>query len=267
MTSKLSLKEAPIEARKAPVRLASRAAKQITAVLITATRNSQGEDNKPAYCLAAVAGNRDGCPRLIRLVPDMGHFWTDEMLPRELRDIHRHKHALSDEPEWPFQPVVVGFEAGTLPDIVTGPHANDDVVARKLEFIGEVEEHHNLHQHLHYLAYDRVEECWPDKVWATHKGLHPEAEVPSLALFCGEIKWVYWRGDMSSPAIDIDIDGKVLKMLPFAAHRLHSDKGYKMLQWMQERKSCLILLGLSRTFVVDGVASCPILVLRVFPSY
>jgi len=249
------------------VAMVPRAAKQITAALITVTKNNQGEDNTAAYCLAALAGNPDGSARLIRLVPDNGHFWSDDSLPQECRDMHlRARTALPGEPQWPFQPIVVGFEAGTLPDAVTGPHRMDDVVARKLEYVGEVEEPQRLYEQLNRIACDDILAVWPERAWATPKSLIPNSEVPSLAIFNGEIKWVHWR-EGAAPHVDIVVDGKPVDRLPYAAHRLHDDRGYAMLQWMQEQRSCVLLLGLSRTFFKGGNAppQCPILLLRIFP--
>jgi len=257
--------------KKGPrVTIAPRAAKQITAALITVTKNNQGEDKGAAYCLAAVAGrHHDGSPRLIRLVPDIGHFWSDDMLPQELRDMHaKRSTALPGEPHWPFSPVVVGFQAGTLPDAVTGPHRRDDIVARKLHYLGPVEDKDLLGEQLSRIAVESLVETWPSGTWATSKALLPDADVPSLAIFAGRVKWVHWR-DIGSPQADIIINGKEVQRVPYAAHRLHdlSDKGYAMLSWFQEQPSCLLLLGLSRTFIKDGFApQCPILLLRVFPD-
>mmetsp|Transcript_30805 Transcript_30805/g.85980 ORF Transcript_30805/g.85980 Transcript_30805/m.85980 type:complete len:380 (-) Transcript_30805:102-1241(-) len=257
--------------KKGPrVTIAPRAAKQITVALITATMNNQGVDKGAAYCLAAVAGrHRDGSPRLIRLVPDIGHFWSDDMLPQELRDMHaKRSTALPGEPHWPFSPVVVGFQAGTLPDAVTGPHRRDDIVARKLHYLGPVEDKDLLGEQLSRIAVESLVETWPSGTWATSKALLPDADVPSLAIFAGRVKWVHWR-DIGSPQADIIINGKEVQRVPYAAHRLHdlSDKGYAMLSWFQEQPSCLLLLGLSRTFIKDGFApQCPILLLRVFPD-
>lgn len=246
-----------------------RVAKQITAALVTITKNNQGEDNSEAYCLAALAANIDGSPRLIRLVPDIGHFWSNESLPQELRDIHgKPKTSLPSEPQWPFIPVVVGFEAGTLPDNVTGPHRMDDVVARKLEYISEVDEPLQLYEQLNRIAFDDLTTVWPIRAWATPKSLIPNFNVPSLAIFNGEITRVEWR-PCASPHVDIKVDGREIHRLPYAAHRLHDDKGYDMLQWMREQTSCLILLGLSRTFCNGRtpMPQCPILLLRIFPCF
>lgn len=245
-----------------------RVSKQITAALITVTKNNQGDNHTEAFCLAALAGNLDGSPRLIRLVPDIGHFWSNESLPSELRDVHdRPRTALPGEPQWPFTPVVVGFEAGTLPDAVTGPHRMDDVVARKLEYISEVEEPQHLYDHISRMACDDVNVIWPPRMWASAKSLVPNSDVPSLAIFNGEITDIEWRDAGFSPRVDIRVDTKEIKKLPYAAHRMHGDKGYEMLRWMQAQRNCLILLGLSRTFSKGGsmIPQCPILLLRVFP--
>jgi len=258
--------------KKGPrVTIAPRAAKQITAALITVTKNNQGEDKGAAYCLAAVAGrHRDGSPRLIRLVPDIGHFWSDDVLPQELRDMHaKRQTALPDEPQWPFTPVVVGFQAGTLPDAVTGPHRRDDIVARQLHYLGPVDDQDLLQEQLSRIAVETFSDTWPAGTWATNKALQPDADVPSLAIFAGRIKRVIWREGHLSPQVDVDIGGKEVSKLPYAAHRLHEygDKGYAMLSWFQTQRSCLLLLGLSRTFIKDGCApQCPILLLRVFPD-
>lgn len=253
---------------KAPrVSMVPRFAKQITAALIIVTKNNQGEDNRAAYCLAALAGNPDGSARLIRLVPDIGHFWSDEALPQELKDIHnKPASALPYEPQWPFSPVVVGFEAGTLPDAVTGPHRMDDVVARKLEYVQPVEDLDDLYEQLGRIASDSLVDTWPEWAWATQKSLIPNSEVSSLSIFNGEITWVTWRSN-ASPLVNIIINGKEVRGVPYAAHRLHEDKGYAMLQWMQDLGSCLLLLGLSRTFHKAGCSTpqCPILLLRAFP--
>lgn len=244
-----------------------RASKQITAALITVTKNNQGEDRTAAYCLAALAGDANGFARLIRLVPDIGHFWSDESLPQEMRGIHdKPSNALAQEPQWAFAPLMVGFEAGTLPDAVTGPHRRDDVVARKLEYVGAIEDLDHLYEQLNRIAWDSLADVWPDWAWCTGKSLIPNSDVPSLAIFHGEITWLRWR-DHVSPLVDLSIGGKKLVGLPYAAHRLHEDKGYASLQWLKEQKDCLILLGLSRTFDKGNGTppQCPILLLRVFP--
>lgn len=254
---------------KAPrVSMVPRFAKQITAALITVTKNNQGEDHAAAYCLAALAGNPDGSARLIRLVPDIGHFWSDEALPQELKDMHnKPASALPWEPQWPFSPVVVGFEAGTLPDAVTGPHRMDDVVARKLEYVQAVQDLDLLYEQLGRIASDSLVETWPEWSWATPKSLIPNSEVASLAFFNGEITWVTWRPN-ASPLVDILISGKQVPGVPYGAHRLHEDKGFAMLSWMQDQGTCLLLMGLSRTFQKAGcnTPQCPILLLRAFPS-
>merc|ERR1712008_428663 len=134
------------------------------------------------------------------------------------------------EPHWQFRPVVVGFEAGTLPDAVTGPHRTDDVVSRNLEHLGDVDDLDALDEQLARLACNDLEEA--------------------------------------SPIVDIQFRDNVVERLPYAAHRLHgSDRGFKMLEFLRAHRDCVMMLGLSRTFskVGGGVPQCPILLLRVFP--
>merc|ERR1719282_791850 len=124
----------------------------------------------------------------------------------------------------------------------------------------------SLYEQLGRIACDSLDEIWPEWAWASPKSLIPNSNVPSLAIFHGEIKWVSWRTG-ASPLVDIVIDGKEVQRVPFAAHRLHDDRGFGMLTWLQEQGACLLLLGLSRTFLKNAHSApqCPILLLRVFP--
>jgi len=266
------------EPKKVRVEMHPRPAHQTRATLLTMKKNNQGEGKSgQGFCLAALlhsgSGSDEGSKsgRLIRLVPGIGHFWAEEDLPPPLRDMHSQEAQactkLLWEPHWQFRPVVVGFEAGTLPDAVTGPHRTDDVVSRNLEHLGDVEDLDALDEQLARLACNDLEEAWPSWAWATPRGLRPGADVASLVLCHGSIKWVWWR-PQASPLVDIQFRDNVVERLPYAAHRLHgSDRGFKMLEFLRAHRDCVMMLGLSRTFskVGGGVPQCPILLLRVFP--
>lgn len=245
-----------------------RPVRKTVANLIAVTKNNQGDTGGAAYCLAAVCCHGFGGPaRLIRLVPGIGHFWNEENLPKELKDIHdKPKHDVPWEPQWQFRPVVVAFEAGTLPDAVTGPHRTDDVVSRNLDFLGPIENNDELDEELFRIAYSKVEDMWPKWTFATRKSLKPEAEVASLGIFRGIISWVQWREGFS-PRVTLQIGDTEIPQVPYAAHRLQTDKGFAALEWLRDHGTCLFLLGLSRTFqkVGSGRSECPILLLRVFP--
>mmetsp|Transcript_101314 Transcript_101314/g.326961 ORF Transcript_101314/g.326961 Transcript_101314/m.326961 type:complete len:244 (-) Transcript_101314:38-769(-) len=236
------------------------------------TKNNQGEGRcGVGFCLAAFVGGKDSGPgRLIRLVPGIGHFWAEEDLPQRLKDMHAKEAQaatkLTWEPHWQFRPVVVGFEAGTLPDAVTGPHRSDDVVSRNLVDLGPVEDLDDLDDQLSQIACKNLDAAWPSWAWATPRGLDPDADVASLVLCRGTIKWVSWR-PQAAPLVDLSCGEKEVLRVPYAAHRLHGDKGYAMLEFLKSNGLCLMLLGLSRTFnkVSGGVPQCPILLLRVFP--
>mmetsp|Transcript_48077 Transcript_48077/g.126965 ORF Transcript_48077/g.126965 Transcript_48077/m.126965 type:complete len:297 (+) Transcript_48077:3-893(+) len=248
------------------VSMRPRKAEQTRTMLITVTKNNQGTGGGSAYCLAGLTDPGEGEEkRLIRVVPGMGHFWSDATLPPQLREMHdATKSHLSWEPQWQFRPVMIGFEAGTLPDSVTGPHKSDDWVARKLRYLGEVEEE-QLYEELDKIAINKLYDVWPRDRWATTKSLKPEAQVPSLVVIRGHITWTEWR-PMKSPLVDIQFGDVLVKRVPYAAHRLHDDRGYKMLEWMKERGKCMMLLGLSREFIMyNSVPQCPILLLRAFP--
>eukprot|EP00406_Dinophysis_acuminata_P007487 CAMPEP_0179219244 /NCGR_PEP_ID=MMETSP0797-20121207/4927_1 /TAXON_ID=47934 /ORGANISM="Dinophysis acuminata, Strain DAEP01" /LENGTH=236 /DNA_ID=CAMNT_0020925693 /DNA_START=374 /DNA_END=1084 /DNA_ORIENTATION=- len=234
------------------------------------TKNNQGEGpGGQAYCLAAVTGGTSESEpvRLIRLVPGIGHFWSEEALPQELKEMHsRPESSLSWEPQWPFQPVVVGFEPGTLPDAVTGPHRTDDVVSRNLTYVSPTKDIEDLYGQLDNIALKSLDEAWPYQVWATSRTLLADSNVASLALFRGKVNWVIWR-QAASPLVDLMVADKEVQRVPYAAHRLHDDRGYAMLEWMMSHGQVLLLLGLSRTFNkgTGGPPQCPILLLRVFP--
>lgn len=263
--------EVPRE-KKARVEMHPRPAHQTVATLLTMTKNNQGEGpGGVGFCLAALVGaTEEKCGRLIRLVPGIGHFWSEDDLPPHLRDMHAPEAQaatkLTWEPHWQFRPVNVGFEAGTLPDAVTGPHRSDDVVSRNLEHLGPVDDLDDLDDKLVRLACKSLEEAWPKWAWATPRGLKPGAEVASLVLCRGTIKWVTWRPG-AAPLVDLQFGEKELQRVPYAAHRLHGDRGYAMLDFLKTHSECLMLLGLSRTFskVSGGVPQCPVLLLRVFP--
>uniref|UniRef100_A0A7S1RHS2 Uncharacterized protein n=1 Tax=Alexandrium catenella TaxID=2925 RepID=A0A7S1RHS2_ALECA len=258
---------------KARVEMRPRPAHQSVATLLTMTKNNQGEGGAAGFCLAAfVHGTESTAGRLIRLVPGIGHFWSEEDLPQELKEMlapeAQAATKLQWEPHWQFRPVNVGFEAGTLPDAVTGPHRSDDVVSRNLLHLGSVECLDELDDKLALLATDRLDEVWPADAWATPRSLVPDANVPSLVLCNGKISWVLWR-TQASPLVDLNLNGKEVQRVPYAAHRLHGDKGYAMLEFLRSHPACVVLLGLSRTFNKVsggvGVPQCPILLLRVFP--
>jgi len=237
----------------------------LNAHLIAVTKNNQGEDGQAAYCLAAVRLNPTGPAKLIRLVPGNGHFWNEETLPEELRDIHKKcPDAHPREPQWQFRPVVVSYEPGTLPDTVTGPHKRDDVVSRNLSFVENLQDNDMLDEQLFRIATDDLWEVWPYHWWQTKKALKPEADVTSLAVFKGRIKNIEWRNG-ASPRLHLQIGDTTIPEVPYAAHRLQGDKGYDALEWLSEHGDCMFLLGLSRTFNKAGMApQCPILLLRVF---
>jgi hypothetical protein len=208
-----------------------------------------------------------GPAKLIRLVPGIGHFWSEETLPEELRDIHsKPSDSVPWEPQWQFRPVVVSFEKGTLPDAVTGPHRQDDNVCRKLSFIEPLHDNDELYEQLFRISHTDIEDVWPKKYWATKKALEPEAPVTSLAVFRGKITWIEWR-DQMSPRLNLRIGALEIPEIPYAAHRLQGDKGYDALEWLRKQGECMFLLGLSRTFLksASGIPQCPILLLRVFP--
>mmetsp|Transcript_7484 Transcript_7484/g.17748 ORF Transcript_7484/g.17748 Transcript_7484/m.17748 type:complete len:316 (-) Transcript_7484:19-966(-) len=261
--------------KKARVEMHPRPAHQTVATLLTMTKNNQGEGPfNVGFCLAAFVQEGEDSPgRLIRLVPGIGHFWSEDDLPQELQEMHAHDlqsaTRLSWEPHWQFRPVEVGFEAGTLPDVVTGPHRTDDVVSRYLEHLGPVEDLDALDDKLARLACKTLEEVWPPSAWATPRSLCPDADVASLVLIRGSITWVLWR-PQAAPLVDLTFKEKEVQRVPFAAHRLHADKGYAMLEFFRSHGECLLLLGLSRTFNKVsggvGVPQCPILLLRVFPQ-
>lgn len=243
---------------------------QTIAALIVMTKNNQGNPDGPpmsGYCLAGMTRAVNMPARLIRIVPGVGHFWTEDTMPMELSRCHdRLETALSFEPQWQYRPVVVGFEAGTLPDTVTGPHRADDVVARNLTYLGPLEDCDDLDLQLSRIAYDNIDEAWPPHAWASPKSIISDADVPSLVVFRGYVKYVLWR-QLGSPSVTLSIGRKEVQ-LPYAGHRLHTDRGFAMLDWLKNEKCpSLILLGLSRTFnkISGEIPQCPILLLRVFP--
>jgi len=243
---------------------------ELTGVLITVTKNFQGAEGQAAYCLAGMAADLEGNPRLIRFVPDNAHFWSDASLPDDFKEMHveRNPQSSEKEPSWPFVPIVVSFEHGPLPDTITGPHRHDDVTTRNLTFWRDIEDYDELFLQLMRIAHDELAEVWPREHWASKKSLKPDAPVPSLAIFEGLITEVQWR-DNKSPAVSFKIGEETVENIPYGAHRIHNDeKGYGMLNWAKDRgEPLLILFGLSREFKTDhGTSECPILLLRIFPA-
>merc|ERR1712050_170712 len=101
------------------------------------------------------------------------------------------------------------------------------------------------------MAFGSLRDAWPDWAWATKRSLHAGSEVASLALFRGQIRKVTPRkGPYGSrcPTVDLVIADERMDGIPYAAHRLHRDRGVAVLQQLQGQGTLHLLLGLSRVF-------------------
>jgi len=253
------------EFSKNVVALRRRSGRQSTAVVIAVTKNfqgieeSQGCSGSAAYCIAAIRRDVDGAPVLVRPVPPpipgFGHFWPEDALPKELQTSSS-------------APFAIGYEDGSLPDETPHPHRSNDVVAWALEYVGLAPDAADLHWQLEKVAFNTLSEVWPRRCWATSRSLHAGQEVASLAMFRGHVRHVVSRS-WGAPTVDLEIADEQLTKIPFAAHRLHADRGLADLQRMRQCGQCLLLLGLSRTFSKrrSCTPECPILLLRVFPPW
>ena len=98
--SRLVLAAAPGASGDHGVKMTPRQAEKIIVTLITITKNNQGEGGKEGYCLAGVQeGNDRQHSKLIRLVPGLGHFWTEADLPPNLQEKHLDARATRLESE------------------------------------------------------------------------------------------------------------------------------------------------------------------------
>jgi len=200
----------------------------------------------------------DGTGRLVRPVPSDGTFWLEDTLPVEVREMSG-------------TPKEIGFEAGMLPDSCRHPHRGDDVVAHKLQFIRHAPDANEINGKLAGLARESLYDVWPHSSWATPLSLYADIEVASMACFRGRIDRVIPR-DAGSPCCDLAIANTILYRIPYAAHRMHGDRGVGFLFQKKNLNSCILLLGLARPHVFGGhhqgndVPECAILLLRAFPG-
>ena len=238
---------------------------QTVVTLVAMTKNNQGEGGQPGYCIAALQDRKGGNPaRLLRLVPKDGHFWTNELLPEPLREKSLGAKGTQSpmEPPWQFRPAIVGFERGTSSGPMIGPHRNNDVVSQNLVHLGDVENPDDLEDQLVQLSLRELSEQWPDSAWASRLSILPDADVPSFILSKGIVRWITPRDRGRCPTVDVQFEKQTLYGLPYAAHRLHHDRGIAHLFSVRNLPNCLILLGLART---SRNNECRILLLRIIP--
>lgn len=244
MPKEVALRPCPREPKKA-------------AVLAVTKNRRGGTDQEFGYCIAALDCDGPEGPRLVRPVPLDAHFWNEGALPTDIRVP-------------PGSLVTIGYEEGVLPDTTHHPHRGEDVVAHKLECKGPAEDFMALHGALGKLAKDSLKEVWPKKAWATPLSLHAGLEVPSLMVFRGRIDRVIPR-DVGSPIVDLRIADQTLQRIPYAAHRMHGDRGVGLLWQKKNLNTCLLLLGLARAHCFSRQADntqdeCRILLLGALPG-
>merc|ERR1712060_392076 len=112
------------------------------ACILAVTKNRRGNEfGANGYCIAALDIEKDGASRLVRIVPNIGTFWLEDFLPKEVKKMQRGGLLGT-----------IRYEVGVLPDTVAYPHRGEDVVANKLEFSGPVSDDSDLLQRLADLA-------------------------------------------------------------------------------------------------------------------
>jgi len=231
------------------------------ACILAVTKNRRGNAwGANGYCIAALELAKDGASRLVRVVPNVGTFWLEDVLPKEVKKMQRGNSLGT-----------IRYDVGVLPDSVLYPHRADDVVANTLEYAGPVSDDSDLLQRLAELALPSLSAVWPDSAWATPLSLYAGLRVASLALFRGRIDRVIPR-EQGSPAVDLCISNVVLERIPYAAHRMYADRGVAVLWQKKNLNTCILLLGLARATVFGGlpdgddVAECAVMLLGAFPA-